>query len=409
MNNTDRPASIPVLGRRAVMAAIAGQAVHRLRPRGRADADRPDNRQDVWGPQGEAYANGALAIEQAGGEVLGRPIRLTWYDEPSPQGAQQNLQKLVDEDRVVGVVGGSNSATALAMSAVAARTRVPLVIPGASAKEITGSSCNRYTFRTIPTTQVLVAALEPTLSGLGKRWFFLCASYAWGQDIYNTVSQRRQALGATEVGYDQVGLGTSDFSAYILKIRQAKPDVVVLGITGADIVNFLKQWDELGMKGKIPLVCPTVSDLSLWEAGPQAASGTYGMPWCYNDPHNDAQDRAFTAAIMHKHGAPPPLSTWLTWTSMRLLLAGIKSAGSTDSAKIVDALESVRLDDGGLPAYFRASDHQLVRRCLVVQVKADITDKWEYLDVLRQVPETEATLDTLYGTAGEIGCKMVGA
>lgn len=361
----------------------------------------------VWGPQGEAYANGArLAIEQAGAEVLGRPIKLIWYDEPSPQGAQQNLQKLIDEEKAVGVVGGSNSATALAMSAVAARAGVPLVIPGASAKEITGALCNPYTFRVIPTTQVLVQTLKPTLAGLGKRWYFLCASYAWGQDIYNTVAAEGRAMGATEVGNDQVGLGTTDFSAYILKIRQARPDALVLGITGADIVSFLKQFEELGMKDRVPVVCPTVSDLSLWEAGPQAATGTYGMPWCYNDPSNSPEDVAFVAEMRRQHGAPPALSSWLTWTSMKLLLAGLRQAGSTDGPRIVKALETLRTEDGGIPAYFRASDHQLVRRCLAVRVKEVKQNKWDYFEVLRQMPRAAGELEALYGTTTEIGCKM---
>ena len=380
---------------------------------GRAQSQEPINlglviaKSGVFAPQGQSYADGAeVALAQAGGKILGQDARLIWYDEPSPQDAVQNFNKLAEQDKAIAVIGGSNSSTALAMSAVAAEQRLPLVTPGASAREITGERCNPYTFRTIPTTQAFVEAIMPTLGGIGKNWYFLCATYAWGQDIYRTMKGKLDDAGGKELGNDQVAGGTTDFSGYILKIRAAKPDLVVLGIAGADIVNFLKQWAEMGMKDKIPVTCPTVSDVQLWEVGPDAATGIYGMPWYYKDSKNTAADQEFVQAIMDRTGAPPPLTAWLSWKSTTLMIDAINAAGTRDPNEIVKALESIRQEDGGLPSYYRDFDHQLVRRCLVVKVKDKIEDGHDYLEPLGSVPESAEGFGSIYGTPETIACKM---
>ena len=74
-------------------------------------------------------------------------------------------------------------------------------------------------------------------------------------------------------------LNTADFSSFILKIRQAKPDVVVGGLSAGDLSTFLKQWNELGMKGKIPFVEIAIGDTDIWAVGPEAATGTFTKLW----------------------------------------------------------------------------------------------------------------------------------
>jgi len=65
--------------------------------------------------QTEYLANGSmLALEQRNGTIMGQPAELVWLDEPSPQGATQNMQKLVQENKVCAVLGGALSSNALA-------------------------------------------------------------------------------------------------------------------------------------------------------------------------------------------------------------------------------------------------------------------------------------------------------
>src|SRR5271156_3304248 len=251
--------------------------------------------------QAEYLSNGTfLALEQRNHMVMGQPAELVWLDEPSPQGATQNMQKLVQENKVCAILGGSLSSNALAEEATAAELKIPMVIDNAAATEITGKNCNRYSFRLNTPVLVQSRMLAPYALKNGKRWYFITASFAFGQDILRTSRALLKEAGGTEVGVDEVPLNTADFSSFILKIRQANPDVVVGGLSAGDLSTFLKQWNELGMKGKIPFVEIAIGDTDIWGVGPEAATGTFTKLWDAYNPNNTPEEKAFAAAYLKK-------------------------------------------------------------------------------------------------------------
>ncbi|WP_213301708.1 ABC transporter substrate-binding protein [Paraburkholderia sacchari] len=406
------------LSRRAWLAtagkALAGGAAVLAAPAYvRAQGEQPLKlgllmaKQGVWTEQGEVIANGVkLALDQAGNQARGRRVDLVWYDEPNPQSAQQNMQKLVEQDKAIAVIGGTNSGTSLAMSSVAMRTKTPYIAPNAAARELTGSSCNPYTFRVLSPTPVTCRALAPSLLAIGKKWHFLVANYAYGQDIQRSMSDLLKQSGGTIVGADVTPLNTTDFSSFILKIRQSKPDVVLLGLPGGDLSTFLKQYAEMGMKGQIPVACPIIGDSDLWSINVDAATGYYGKPWHFSSPGHSPEELAFIKQYTARYGKPPADKAWIGWFTTRALLKAVNEAKSTSGADIVQSLETVQAGDSSGPAYFRPWDHQLLRRWTVFKVKDHITDKWDWLNQVSVVPQNAADLDRLYGTRQEIGCTM---
>lgn len=405
--NPERRLLIRTLAGVAALSAVGwSAAVH-------AQAEGPIRIGLIYSKQGPGAAIGQylqrgseLAVEQAGRKVLGRPIELVWLDEPNPQVSQQNMQRLVDENKVIAVVGGNYSSSALAMMSVANREKVPLILTGAAASEITGKNCSRYTFRTQATVPVQMRGLMPYVSQLGKKVYFLTASYAFGQDILRSSRALLKENGATEVGVDEVPINTADYSSYILKIRQAKPDVIVGGLVGGDFSNFMKQWNEMGMKDKIPYAAIAVTDTDFWDVGPQASTGIYVKPWYYNNPKNTEVEKKMMADFTKKYNEPPSDKTWSGWIGMRALLESIEAAKSTDAKAIVTQLEKWKNTEGEFPFFFRDWDHQMVRPAVIVGVKKQITDKWDYFDVLKNTSASEADTATAFGTKEEIGCPM---
>ena len=149
--------------------------------------------------QTEYLANGSyLALEERGNTIMGRPAELVWYDEPSPQGSQQNMQKLAQEAKVSAILGGSLSSNALAEEAAAAQLKIPFIIGNAAATEITGAKCNRYTFRLNTPVAVQAAMFAPYIMEYGKKWYFLTAAYAFGQDIAKSFKELLAEAGGTE-------------------------------------------------------------------------------------------------------------------------------------------------------------------------------------------------------------------
>lgn len=404
------------LNRRSFMAASAGVAATSVLGWGgpaRAQAEGPVRIGMIYSKQGPGASIGeylqrgsALAAEQAGNKVLGRPIELVWLDEPNPQVSQQNMQRLVDESKVVAVVGGNYSSSALAMMSVANREKVPLILTGAAASEITGKNCSKYTFRTQATVPVQMQGLMPYVSSIGKKVYFITASYAFGQDILRASRALLKQVGATEVGVDEVPINTADYSSYILKIRQAKPDVIVGGLVGGDFSNFLKQWNEMGMKDRIPYAAIAVTDTDFWDVGPQASTGIYIKPWYYNNPKNTAAERKMIEDFRKKYNQPPSDKTWSGWIGMRALLESIEAAKSTDAKDIVTHLEQWKNTEGEFPFFFRDWDHQLVRPAVIVQIKKQITDKWDYFDVLKNTSASAEETEKAFGAKEEIGCSL---
>ncbi len=357
--------------------------------------------------QTEYLANGSyLALEQRNNMIMGQPAELVWLDEPSPQAATQNMQKLVQENKVCAVLGGSLSSNALAEEATAAQLKIPFVCDNAAATEISGKNCNRYTFRLNTPVAVQSRMLAPFALNYGKRWYHITASYAFGQDILRSSRALLKAAGGTEVGSDEVPLNTADFSSFILKIRQAKPDVVVGGLSAGDLSTFLKQWNELGMKGTIPFVEIAIGDTDIWAVGPEAATGTFTKMWEHSNPDNPPEEKAFAAAYLKKHGKPAADKAWMGWITARSLFESIDAAKSLDGMAIVEGLEAWKAPAGNASYSYRKFDHQMLARNLAVSVKPKITDKWEYFDVKATLPENPADIDNVFGTQEEIGCKM---
>jgi branched-chain amino acid transport system substrate-binding protein len=378
---------------------------------GTAAADEPLRigmvlaKQGAFAQQGADLAAGVqIALKDAGNKVLGRNIELTWLDESDPQGATQSITKLIQEQKVSVVVGGTSSANSLAMGAVAKRSRVPFISLNAAARELTGKACNRFTFRAPASVPVYARAMAPELLAVGKKWYFLIASFTFGDDVLATYGDIVKAAGGTIVGTDRVPVETTDISSYILKVRQAKPDLLVSGL--ANVGPILKQLKEFGMSGQIGVAGPAVSDTDLWSVPREALTGIYGKTWYFNDPNNSPADKAFVEAYRKANERPPTDRVWAGWFMTRFLMAAIEQAKSLESNKLVEALESLRFKDGNQDVGFREWDHQLIRRPVVGMAQANATDKWDTLKVKPQAVADAAELDRLFGSKEDIGCTM---
>lgn len=362
----------------------------------------------TYAVQGEQGYNGAtIAVADAKGEVLGRPIQLVWLDENGPQTTQQNMLRLIQQEKVVAVQGGISSGDILAIMPVAEREKTLLMATGPNATEITGEKCGRYTFRVDLPNYETVRSIYPTFSKNGKNWYFLYASYAWGIDGFKQMSALLKADGGKIAGADQTPLGTTDYSSFILKIVAAKPDAIFVGLGGSDLTNFLKQFKQMGLTGKIPVSSLICNDTDLWSAGPEAATGIYPKIWNYTGAQNTEKSHAFAKEYQAKFKSAPESEAWQDWFGATAIITAIRETGSTDARKLVEFLEGHKFDGFKRDAmYFRSWDHQLIQPTLIAQIKPKITDKYDYFDILEEVPKKGQTVDEFYGSQKESLCKM---
>jgi len=141
-------------------------------------------------------------------------------------------------------------------------------------------------------------------------------------------------------------LGTADMAPWVAKLRQ---DVDVIGVqtVGVDGVRFVKQFQEYGLKGKIPVVDASVgvSEISLLPAAGDAAVGVYNsQPYQYtiDTPRN----RKFVQAFRSKFGRDPGSPAAFTYAAMAAIDQAVGATGGNieDSAKFVEALRKTDVE-----------------------------------------------------------------
>jgi branched-chain amino acid transport system substrate-binding protein len=353
-----------------------------------------------------------LAIDEvnASGGVLGRKVDLLAEDSVNPATAVTKAQKLIERDKVACLLGEINSASALAIGDVAGKARVVYINTGANSDALRGSNCNRYMFhvegcntmytKTIGTWQKQQNLIK------GAKWYFLTADYAFGHDLYRVSSRFLQENGGVILGNDLVPTNSTDYSAYILKIRNAKPDFVYICLAGVDQTTFLKQYKEYGLS--FPLAGGVMDTIPFWAAGIDSLSGHWQSLWYH--ALTVPQSVAFTKKFVGQFGYPPDNQAWGDYVAAKILTQAMAEAKSTDSLKLVEYFEKGPSFDilKARKGSFRKWDHQLLQEMYVVKVKdkAKMKDKWDIFDIVQPVPGANEDFELIQPTQAENPCRM---
>jgi branched-chain amino acid transport system substrate-binding protein len=359
------------------------------------------------------YKGAVLAVDQANaaGGVLGRKIELVAEDSVNPATAVNKAHKLYERDGVVASLGEINSASVAAIAQVSARLKRPHFNTGGNSDEVRGKHCNRYLFHVEGNNTMYVRTIGQWLKEAkrieGRKFYYLVADYAFGHDLYRASSQFLSANGAQESGKELIATNTQDFSAYILKIRQAKPDFVFSCLAGIDITNFIRQYREYDLPFE---VTGGANDTGLfWAAGIGSLSGYWQCMWYHGLDVPAA--RAFAAAFRARYGIPPENGAWADYVAVRILLQAISETKSTDAEKLVDYLDRGASFDvlKARPATF-ARNHQLLQEMYVVRVKDKnrMQDQWDIFDVVRAVPGPADALTLIQPSQQENPCPIAG-
>src|SRR5579885_3839982 len=165
-----------------------------------------------------------LAVDQinAKGGILGRKIELLSEDSTSGDAgaAVQKARKLIERDKIDFLVGNVNSALAQAISQVSNEKGVLHIVSGGHTDTITGKDCKWNVYRVCNTTTMEANSICSTLfEKYGKKWYFITPDYAYGHTLQAAAEADLKKLGGTTSGAELTPLGTTDFSAFLIKAR----------------------------------------------------------------------------------------------------------------------------------------------------------------------------------------------
>src|SRR5215470_13232884 len=361
-----------------------------------------------------AYAQLGIRLAQeeinAAGGVMGRQLDILSEDSVNPATASTKAQRMLDQDGVAVLMGEINSASALTIMQVAARNKRLYMQIGARSDVLRGKNCNKYTFHVdIPNT-VMVNAVGKALvrqdEVKGKSFFMLSADYLFGHDLLKAAKAYILGHGGAVIGDELVATDVTDFSAYMLKIRRAKPDVVCSNLAGNQVTNLVKQYAEFGLP--FPMVGFNLNTADAWPAGEGNLSGTWPTVWMHD--LDTPGSKAFTAAFIKKHGKPPENHAWIEYVSLKMMAQAMNETKSTDSERLIAYFEKQPEFDilKARKGYFRSWDHQLMQEAypFTVKPKGKARDKWDFLALGAAVPAANQPLELLAPAKAQNTCVM---
>jgi branched-chain amino acid transport system substrate-binding protein len=199
-----------------------------------------------------------------------------------------------------------------------------------------------------------------------KRFYGLGMDYAWGRNSVQVFESEMKRAKKNFIGSVFSPIGTKDFSTYITKIRQSGAEAVYITMAGDDYNAFLAQAAQYRLPDKVQLLSEVV-DLTVPRAVGDAALGLISsMRYCFR--LDNPKNKEFVALWQKEYGAVPDNNEGEQWQALQVLAAGIEKAGSTDTAALRSALETVAIDDIKGHVAMRACDHQAEQQGFMVKV-----------------------------------------
>jgi branched-chain amino acid transport system substrate-binding protein len=354
-----------------------------------------------------------LAVEQinAKGGILGRQVDLLVEDSTSGEAAVavQKANKLIERDQVNFLLGNINSALAQAMANVSFEKKVFHIVPGGHTDSVTGTQCHWNVFRVCNTTRMETNSVSKLLlSSYGKKWYFITTDYAFGRTLQQGFEASLKTANGTELGADYTPLGTTDFSANLIKAQSSNPDAIILLLAGDDMVNCLKQAVQFGLDKKTHIAGAQQEMEVNLALPPEALLGDWVFEWYWKQPGVPHVEQ-FVADVRKKSGGHVPTArTWFGYAATWSCKLAAEKAKSLDAVALARAMQGLVLppEVALMPnnPYYRVGDNQLMPTLFVGHSRPSPKggDPEDLFEVSQLVKGDEAAL-----SVEQTGCKMV--
>ena len=317
-------------------------------------------------------------INNAGG-VLGKKIRVIVEDDQGkPEEAQTVVTKLVNKDRVVAVLGEVASSRSLAAAPVCQSNRIPMITPSSTNPRVT--QIGDYIFRVcfIDPFQGLVMAKFATNSLKIKKVAVLRDirnDYSVG--LANVFVENFTRMGGAIVADESYGEGDTDFSAQLTSIKSKNPEGIFIPGYYTEVGLIGRQARKLGIT--VPLMGGDGWDSpKLWEIGGEALNGCfYSNHYSVEDPSPAIQK--FVGDYRNRYNQVPDALAALGYDAARILVEAFRRAGTTEAAKVRDALAQTKDFVGVTGKITIDKDRNAVKPAVVLRVN---NGKLEYVETI---------------------------
>jgi branched-chain amino acid transport system substrate-binding protein len=233
---------------------------------------------DLGGPGSVVAAR--MAVEDAGGAVLGKPVEIVFADHQNKSDIGAALARQWFEiGKVDMAIGFDNSAVALAVEQLAAERNRIAIAGAVGSTAFTGKACTPTEASWIYDSYALTTSLAKSIVAEGRdSWFFITVDYAFGHSLEADATSAVQAAGGKVLGSVRHPLNTSDFSSYLLQAQASGAKVVAFANSAGDMINAIKQANEFGLTKNQTMVSLLIFISDVHSLTLQAAQGLNSSP-----------------------------------------------------------------------------------------------------------------------------------
>ena len=361
---------------------------------------------DVGGPGNRAAVE--LAVEDAGGSVLGRPIEIVQGDDQNkPDVAASLAREWVDSQGVDVLMDGAASSSGLAIQQIAREKKHIYLITGPATSDMTGKQCSPYGIHFAYDTYALAHGTGAALTKAGgDSWFFVTADYAFGYALERDTIAAVQSAGGKVLGNVRAPLGTADFSSYLVQAKASGAKVFGFANAGTDLQNCIKQAAEFGLSQsgvRMATLLMALNDVN--SLGLKACEGlvyTDSFYWDLSD-----KTRAWAKRWAAKMpGREPGLLHAANYCAANHWLKAVKAAGTTDADAVVAKMKATPVNDMYNDNVTVREDGRVMHEMHLWQVKpaAEARYPYDYCKEVVAIPPDQA-----WRPLAEGGCPLVKA
>ena len=309
----------------------------------------------------------ALFLKERKGQIAGRPVEIIKKDTagPAPDAAKRFAQELVVRDKVSFITGLDFSPNAYAVAPIATQAKLPVIVANASSSAITTSS--PYIARVSFTVQQVSDPMARWLVKNGvNNVYTVVADYASGVDAETAFKKAFTAAGGKIAGELRTPMNNPDFSAYVQRIKDAKPQAVFFFFpSGVMPPAFLKVWKERGMEeaGIKLFATGEATDDSYLDVTGDVALGLVTSHH-YSYAHPSAKNQKFVKDFEAQFGKAmrPSYFAVSAYDALSAIEAALaKTKGDTSGEKVMEALKGLQFESPRGPVEIDAATRDIVQ------------------------------------------------
>lgn len=304
------------------------------------------------GPGAAAGAIGDAAIaafqKQNGTVVAGRKVQIIRRDTtgPAPDVARRIAQELIVGEKVDFLAGMDYTANTMAVAPLSTAAKVPLLIVNSATSGILAKHPYAARFGFTTTSVAKEIAIYAARQGMKNVYTFV-HEFEPGLDAEAMFIREFKAVGGAIAGSVRAPMKTTDYSPYIQRIKDAKPDAVFVFMAAGELPSiFLRQCKEAGLDQTTKIIGTgdIVDEPNLPTAG-DAALGVI-TAFHYTPTHDSAVNREFAA--VYSRVAPDKSLNFIAATTYDVLHA-IYSAveqqkGELDPDKTMEIIKQLKFE-----------------------------------------------------------------